>query len=107
MPELSDRACVPCRVGSPPLTAEEAAALASQIDDWTVVNGRRIEKAFTFIDFTSALAFVNAVGAVAEAQGHHPDISLIWNKVQLVIWTHKVGGLTESDFILAAKIDRL
>ena len=107
MPDLSERTCVPCRRGAPPLSAEEAKAFTTAVNGWSLVNGHHIEKEFTFADFKSALAFVNAVGALAEEQGHHPDVYLTWAKVQLIIWTHKIGGLTESDFILAAKIDRL
>jgi 4a-hydroxytetrahydrobiopterin dehydratase len=104
---LSDKTCVPCRGGVAPLTAVEIAPLAAQIDRWTVAHDHHIEKDFTFPDFAGALAFVNAVGAIAEAQGHHPDVTLSWGKVGVKIWTHKIDGLTESDFILAAKIDTI
>lgn len=104
---LSDKTCVPCRGGVAPLTAAEIAPLAAQIDHWAVAHDHHIEKVFTFPDFASALAFVNAVGAIAEAQGHHPDMTLSWGKAGVTIWTHKVNGLTESDFILAAKIDAI
>lgn len=104
---LSDKMCVPCRRGIAPLTAVEIAPLAAQIDHWTIVNDHHIEKNSTFPDFGTALAFVNAVGAIAEAQGHHPDVTLAWGKVGVKIWTHKIDGLTESDFILAAKIDTI
>jgi 4a-hydroxytetrahydrobiopterin dehydratase len=91
----------------PPLTADEIQPLAAQVDDWTVEGNHHIEKDFTFGDFATALAFVNKIGAIAEEQGHHPDIYLAWGHVGVKIWTHKIDGLTESDFILAAKIDRI
>jgi 4a-hydroxytetrahydrobiopterin dehydratase len=97
---LAEKTCVPCRGGVPPLTAEEIRPLAAQVDHWNVINNHHIEKEFRFPEFT------NKVGAIAEEQGHHPDIYLAWGKVQIKIWTHKIDGLTESDFILAAKIDR-
>jgi len=102
---LSQKDCVPCRGGVPPLTAEEIKPLAAQVNNWSVVNNHHIEKEFKFPDFKTALAFTNRVGEIAEAQGHHPDIVLVWGKVGVKIWTHKIDGLTESDFILAAKID--
>ena len=104
---LSDKSCVPCRGGVAPLTAVEIAPLAAQIDHWTIVQDHHIEKDFTFPDFATALAFVNEVGGIAEAQGHHPDVNLTYGKVGVKIWTHKIDGLTESDFILAAKIDTI
>jgi len=107
MAELADKVCVPCRGGVPALKGAELDALKKQVQGWEVVNQHHLKKGFTFSDFQSALDFVNRVGAVAEEQGHHPDIYLAWGKVEITIWTHKVDGLTESDFILAAKIDRL
>jgi len=107
MTELADKKCVPCRGGVPPLKGGELDALKRQVPGWEVVNEHHLKKAFTFPDFQNALNFVNRVGAVAEEQGHHPDIYLAWGKVEIITWTHKIDGLTESDFILAAKIDRL
>ncbi len=107
MTELADKKCVPCRGGIPPLKGAELDALKRQVPGWDVVSEHHLNKAFSFPDFQSALDFVNRVGAVAEEQGHHPDIFLAWGKVEITIWTHKIDGLTESDFILAAKIDRL
>ena len=107
MPELHEQACVPCRGGVPPLTPDESQRLASQVDGWAVVDNHHIEKERRFPDFTTALEFVNRVGAIAEEQGHHPDIYLAWGKVRVTIWTHKINGLTTSDFILAAKLDRV
>ena len=104
---LSEQTCVPCRGGSAALSADEIAPLAAQIDHWTVVRDHHLKKDFTFPDFASALVFVNAVGAIAEAQGHHPNIALAWGRAGVTIWTHKIDGLTESDFILAAKIDAI
>jgi len=106
MAKLAEKTCVPCRGGVPPLTAEEIRPLQAQVNDWSVVNDHHVEKQFKFKDFKTALDFVNKVGAIAEDQGHHPDIFLAWGKVDVRIWTHKIDGLTESDFILAAKIDR-
>ena len=105
--DLSARTCVPCKGGVPPLTAAQMAPLLAEVPKWRVIDGHHIERNFAFPDFKTALAFTNRVGDVAEAQGHHPDIHLSWGSVVVTIWTHKVGGLTESDFILAAKIDRL
>ncbi len=110
MTGLDEKTCVPCRGGVPPLKGEELAAVHRQLPQsaqWKVVNEHHIMRSYTFPDFRTALAFVNKVGALAEEQGHHPDILLAWGKVDITIWTHKVDGLTESDFILAAKIDRL
>jgi 4a-hydroxytetrahydrobiopterin dehydratase len=81
--------------------------MQAQVDGWEVVQEHHITKTFAFPDFQKALDFVNKVGALAEEQGHHPDIYLAWGKAEIKIWTHKVDGLTESDFILAAKIDQI
>jgi 4a-hydroxytetrahydrobiopterin dehydratase len=106
MAELSEKTCVPCRGGVPPLTGKEIAPLASQVEEWHVINNHHIEREFRFPDFKTALHFTNKIAAIAEEQGHHPDIYLGWGKVGVKIWTHKIDGLTESDFILAAKIDK-
>lgn len=107
MSELSSKQCVPCRGGVPPLTAEEIQPLLAQLTGWEVVLQHHLKKNYSFSNFAEALAFVNRVGEVAEEQGHHPDICFGWGKVEVTIWTHKIDGLTESDFILAAKIDQL
>jgi 4a-hydroxytetrahydrobiopterin dehydratase len=107
MSELSAKQCVPCQGGVPALTGDEIKPLLGQLDGWEVVNNHHLVKTRTFPDFAKALAFVNRVGDLAEQQGHHPDIHLAWGKVRVEIWTHKIDGLTESDFILAAKIDDL
>ncbi len=107
---LADRSCVPCRGGVPPLKGALLQELFNQLPDrgsWSVVNEHHLVRTYKFPDFIAALAFVNRVGALAEEQGHHPDILLAWGKVEITLWTHAVDGLTESDFILAAKIDRL
>ena len=106
MAGLSEKTCVPCRRGVPPLNAEQIKPLAIQVENWHVISNHHIEREFKFPDFRTALNFTNKIGAVAEAQGHHPDIFLGWGKVGVKIWTHKIDGLTESDFILAAKIDK-
>ena len=103
--ELASKECVPCRGGVPPLPPDQTAELLRQIEGWSVENNHHITRTYEFPDFVQALAFVNQVGAIAEEQGHHPDIYLTWGKVRVDIWTHKIDGLTESDFILAAKID--
>jgi 4a-hydroxytetrahydrobiopterin dehydratase len=107
MSELADRQCVPCRGGVPPLAGDELGKLQSQLDGWEVVNEHHLRKEYKFKDFKEAQAFVNRAGDVAEEQGHHPDICYGWGRAEVTIWTHKIDGLTESDFILAAKIDAL
>ena len=103
---LAAETCIPCRGGVPPLKGAELEALARELGNgWSVVNEHHLEKEYKFPDFAEALAFTNNVGAVAEAAGHHPDIHLAWGKVRVTIWTHKIDGLTRSDFVLAAKID--
>lgn len=107
MTDLASKNCVPCRGGGPPLAGKALDALARQLPEWKVVDGHHIVRLYKFPDFRQALAFVNKVGELAEQQGHHPDISLAWGRAEITTWTHAIGGLTESDFILAAKIDRL
>jgi 4a-hydroxytetrahydrobiopterin dehydratase len=105
--DLASRDCVPCRGGVPPLKGDELAKISAELPDWRVVDQHHIEKIFLFPNFKSALAFVNRIGEVAEHQGHHPDICFGWGSVKVTNYTHKISGLTESDFILAAKVDRL
>lgn len=105
--DLALKHCVPCRGGVPPLQGEELSKLSAQLPDWRVVDAHHIEKSFPFPNFKSALAFVNRIGEVAEQQGHHPDICFGWGGVKVTLFTHKISGLTESDFIVAAKVDRL
>jgi len=103
---LASEKCVPCRGGVPALKGEELAVLERQLGEgWRVVGEHHLEKEYRFPDFATALAFTNKVGAIAEEEGHHPDIALAWGRVAITIWTHKIDGLTRSDFILAAKID--
>jgi 4a-hydroxytetrahydrobiopterin dehydratase len=104
---LAEKQCIPCQGGVPPLKGAEIEKYRAEIPEWNVVNEHHLERVFTFPDFKTALEFVNRVGELAEEQGHHPDLLLSWGRVEVRIWTHKVDGLTESDFILAAKIDRL
>ena len=90
------------------MRGQELVSLARELDGgWQVVEERQLEKEYRFKDFREALCFTNRIGELAEAQGHHPDIYLAWGKVKLTMWTHKINGLTESDFVLAAKADRL
>jgi len=103
---LASKRCRPCRGGVPPLKGAAIQELSEQLGGgWTVVDEHHLEKEYGFEDFAEALAFTNRVGAIAEAEGHHPDIYLAWGRVALKIFTHKIDGLTESDFILAAKAD--
>ena len=106
--DLAAKQCVPCKGGVPPLDEGERSKLLEQLgpNGWEVVRGHHLRKEYKFPNFVDALAFVNKVGAVAESQGHHPDLELGWGHVAITIWTHKIDGLTESDFVLAAKCDR-
>ncbi len=106
--DLSAKECVPCKGGVPPLKGQPLVDLHAQLGGgWQVVNEHHLEKEYRFKNFREALAFTNRVGELAEQQGHHPDINLAWGKVKLTIWTHKIDGLTESDFVFAAKADKL
>ena len=108
MSELAQKTCIPCSGGIPPLKGAEITQLQEQLDKgWNVVEEHHLERNFSFDNFRQALDFTNKVGELAEGEGHHPDIYLAWGKVGVKIWTHKIDGLTESDFILAAKIDEL
>jgi 4a-hydroxytetrahydrobiopterin dehydratase len=104
---LAAKHCIPCRGGIPALKGEQLLQYQGQVSGWQAVAEHHLLKTYTFPDFRRALAFVNRVGELAESEGHHPDIFLAWGRVDIKIWTHKVDGLTESDFILAAKIDEL
>jgi 4a-hydroxytetrahydrobiopterin dehydratase len=105
--DLASRECVPCRGGVPPLKGAEISELANQLQEWDVIDEHHLQKTYKFSNFREALDFVNRIGELAETQGHHPDICFGWGKVEITIWTHKIDGLTESDFVLAAKIDKL
>jgi 4a-hydroxytetrahydrobiopterin dehydratase len=105
--DLAAKQCVACRGGVPPLKGEALETLRRQLPQWTVIDEHHLTREFAFPDFRKALDFTVKVGELAEEQWHHPDILLSWGKVAITIWTHKIDGLTESDFILAAKIDQL
>lgn len=106
MSGLANKKCVPCTVGTPPLKGKELQTYFQQLEDgWELIEEKRIEKTYKFKDFKGALAFVNDLGKIAEEEGHHPDIELAWGKVKVILWTHKIHGLSESDFVMAAKCD--
>lgn len=107
MSTLASKTCVPCRGDVPALKGTPLHDLSLQLPNWNVMDEHHLTRSFKFPDFQKALDFVNRVGAVAEEQGHHPDILLAWGRAEITIWTHRVDGLTESDFILAAKIDQI
>ena len=105
---LSDMECIPCKGGVPPLSEEESSAFLSQIhDDWEVVENHHLTRTWSFPDFASALEFTNQLGEICEQQNHHADFELGWGRIVSVIYTHKIDGLTESDFVLAAKFDTI
>ena len=105
MSDLAQKECVPCKGGVSALRGDGITALLEQVPGWSAEREHHITRSFNFPDFVQALAAVNKIGEIAERQGHHPDLFLTWGKVRVDIWTHKIDGLTESDFILAAKID--
>lgn len=108
MSNLAKKKCSTCVGGILPLEGADLVDYSSDLGgNWNIINEHHLEKEFTFEDFQKALDFTNKVGALAEEEGHHPDIHLSWGKVRIVLWTHKINGLSESDFILAAKIDQL
>ena len=108
MNSLTQKKCVPCQGGIPPLKGKELLYLQKELGhEWMVIQEHHLERAYTFPDFKKALDFTVKVGKLAEKEGHHPDIHLSWGKVKITTWTHKINGLTESDFILATKIDDL
>lgn len=108
MSDITSKKCVPCSVGATPLNADDIKGFLNNLnEDWKVKDNTQIERTFKFKDFKEALEFTNKVGAIAEAEGHHPDLSLTWGKVIVTLWTHKIKGLHENDFIMAAKIDSL
>lgn len=105
--ELAQRHCVPCKGGVPALEREEIRNLHSQIEGWEVIDDHHLMKTFKFDDFAQALEYVNRIGAMADEEDHHPEIYLTYGKVRIKVWTHAVDGLTENDFIFAAKSDEL
>ncbi len=105
--ELARKSCAACLGGTPPLHGPELARLAAQLPAWTVVEEHHLHRAYRFPDFAAALRFVNQVGAIAEQEQHHPDLALGWGRVEITTYTHSIQGLSENDFILAAKIEAL
>ncbi len=106
--DLADRTCEPCRGGVPPMTPEEAGAMLSQLgNDWTINETGHLFKQYGFNNFLEAMGFANKVGDLAEEVGHHPDLHVAWGRCGIEIWTHKIDGLAEADFILAAKSDQI
>ena len=107
MSDLAKKSCIPCKGGVPPLKGEKLDDLLEKLkNNWKIIKEHHLEKEYSFKNFKEALDFTIKVGELAENQGHHPDIFLAWGKVKLTIWTHKIDGLTESDFIFAAKADK-
>lgn len=108
MSELSKKKCIPCKAGTPPLKGSELKRFMGELGNgWKLIEEHHLEKEYTFKNFKEALDFVNKVGKIAEEEGHHPDIFLSWGKVKVIFWTHKINGLSESDFVMAAKSDLL
>ena len=104
--KLRDKKCVPCEGGVPKLTDEQVTDMLAKVSGWEAADDR-IRKTRTFFDFAAAMEFVNKMAEVAEDEGHHPDFCVHWNRVDVTVWTHAIGGLSENDFILAAKIDEI
>jgi len=108
MEKLLNKKCIPCEGGVPSMGPEEIKNYLSQLKrEWEVLDDKKIKKLFKFKDFKEAMVFVNKVAELAESEGHHPDISIHYSKVEILLWTHSIGGLSENDFILAAKIDNI
>ncbi|MFM2079612.1 MAG: hypothetical protein RLZZ219_294 [Cyanobacteriota bacterium] len=105
--DLAKQTCIPCREGAPTLSADELEALLPQLPGWSMVDQHHLQRRLTFPDFQSALDWVNAAGAICEAEGHHAEFSLGWGHAEAVIYTHKVNGLTQADAVLAAKFNTL
>lgn len=107
MTDLARKKCIPCSGNTPPLKGEKIETLHAQVPDWEVILGHHLRRVFKFEDFMAALRFVNRIAEVAETENHHPNISFTWGRVEVEVFTHKIDGLAEADFILAAKIDQL
>ncbi len=107
MSGLANQTCIPCKTGVPPLKGEKLKTFFEELgNNWSLIEEKHLEKEYLFTNFRKGLDFTIKVGELAERQGHHPDICLSWGKVKLIVWTHKIDGLTESDFIFAAKADQ-
>ena len=108
MNSFSERDCVPCKGGVPPLKGKDLLSFMKEIsEDWNLVKEHHLEREFNFPNFQEAWDYLNKVAQMSEQQDHHPDIELSWGRVKVIIWTHKIDGLTESDFVFAAKCDDL
>jgi 4a-hydroxytetrahydrobiopterin dehydratase len=107
MSELAKKTCVPCQGGVPPLSPEKCAELLERLEGWSLNGKGHLEKSYRFDDFRQPFEFAKRVGEMAEEQWHHPDLFLSWGRLTIEVWTHKIDGLVESDFIFAAKADRL
>jgi len=108
MHDLTKKKCIPCEAGVPPLSGDKLNTYESELhEDWRLVDDKKIQREFGFKNFKEALAFANRVGEIAEQEQHHPDLHVAWGKVGVELWTHAIGGLSENDFIVAAKIDEL
>ena len=107
MTNLANKTCVPCNAETPHLAGDELAALAAEVPGWEVVEGHHLRHRYSFRNFRDALRFVNRVGELAEGQGHHPDIGFGWGYAEVRVWTHAIDGLSQNDFVLAAKVDAL
>ena len=104
---LADRNCLAARAGTPPLTADEINPYLEQLDGWDVEDGKKLSKPYEFDNFVQAVDFVNRITPIAEEQDHHPDLYVRWGEVRAYLWTHSIDGLHDSDFVMAAKIDRV
>jgi len=107
MDQITKKHCIPCTAGTPPLTEKEIEPLIIQVADWEIIDNKRLFKSFKFKDFRTAIAFVNRTGEIAEAEAHHPDIRFTWGIVEITLYTHKINGLSENDFIMAARISQM
>jgi 4a-hydroxytetrahydrobiopterin dehydratase len=107
--DLAAKHCVPCDTATPPMSRSDAETLLAQVDGWKMVDGEplKLAREMKFKDFAQAMAFVNKMATIAEEEGHHPDFCVSWNRVKIELVTHNIGGLSENDFILAAKINEL
>ncbi|HEX2921449.1 MAG TPA: 4a-hydroxytetrahydrobiopterin dehydratase [Bacteroidales bacterium] len=105
---LAEKKCIPCEGNVPALGENEINEFRSQISaDWKIVDNRKIKREFSFVNYKHTIDFVNRVAGIAEEEGHHPDMYVFFGRVEIELWTHSIGGLTENDFILAAKIDEI